>query len=577
MSRNSVYDRQYRTFSPNYISQDPYDSVKLYERNRDFVREKVSELPYSPRSKLKIEQTFDELLDHIHYIRKPDIIPYAYNNYSQNHEQISENFDRKYQEILEQLEKEKNYRLVLESENDSLKARMAYLVDIEKHNEDNRIRASRSSELQNEIDKLNTRINLLLNENEDLRRKISYSRDYSVNNNKYHEELEREGLKNQELLRKLKEFKSAYEELRITYGHDVSSLKEKYDNLYEEKMRVETWLRDLNDKHGQFLKECKCCRNSEQEYRNSQRTLREPERNQRNISYKEDFKYQNKEPERVLKASVCSMENKPKHIGFYEKSINDNEKSAQNNTQDKDKNDQQILSKPHESVFKYENEQNKNTQRTNDKNQRPASCKANPDSAGRYIEREEIQENIRQMKNEYRDQLKKIPSDKSNGVSDARIKDIEERLYSLQEKLAEQTAVNEKILKPKPKTKNSPVILTQRTPKSKGSTPTQERKFSPYITYNSNTSQKTPNRRSSVRKADIEINSGDGKNISTPERIKQNNGNYGGRSRNFTSREDFCSPDSRPLSQSRAYENEPECKTCIRKHGEGWAKSPIKQ
>lgn len=574
MSRNSVYDRQYRTFSPNYISQDPYDSAKLYERHRDLVREKVSELPNSPRSKLKIEQTFEDLLDHIYYTRKPDIIPYPYYNYSQNHEQISENHERKYQEIFEQLEKEKNFRLILESENDSLKVRMSYLTDIERQYEDSRIRATRSTELQTEIDQLNIRINLLLNENEDLRRKASYSREYSANNSKYQEELEREALKNQELLRKLKDFKVSYEEVRRTYVHDVNGQKEKFDNLYEEKMQVESWLRDLSDKYEHLLKEYNHYKDSEQQYRNSQRNVREYERNQRDTSFKEDQKYQNKEPEKVLKASVSPVE-KSRQTGFYERPLADKEKSS---VSVQEKNGQQILLKSRDNVFHDENEENNHIQRVDNRNPRSASNKPEPDKAAKRIENEEIQENIRQMKNEYREQLKKIPTDKPNGVSDARIKDIEERLYSLQEKLAEQTAVNQKILKPKPKSKNSPTVLSQRTPKSKNSTPTNDKKFSPYVTCNSNISQKTPNRTNSARKDDVEVNSCNGKDMQTPERIyKQTSGNYGRRSKNFTSRDDFCSQDSRPLSQGRNYEKDPECKTCIRKHGHDWARSPSKQ
>lgn len=107
MSRNSVYDRQYRTFSPNYISQDPYDSTNRIRSTETSSGEKLSELPNSPRSKLKIEQTFDDPLDHIYYTRKPDIIPYPYYNYNPNYEQTSENYERKYQETLQQLEKEK--------------------------------------------------------------------------------------------------------------------------------------------------------------------------------------------------------------------------------------------------------------------------------------------------------------------------------------------------------------------------------------------------------------------------------------------------------------------------------------
>ncbi|OMJ67730.1 hypothetical protein SteCoe_35023 [Stentor coeruleus] len=556
MSSNSVYNGQYRILPLNYISQDPYDSTKLYEQHRDLIREKVLALPNSPRSKLKIEKSFDDLLDYIHYSRKLHMDPYPY--YTQNHEQIPGNFDRKYQELLELLEKEKNFRLSLESENNNLKARIAYFGQVDKQYEDYKISAMKTSKLQNEIDQLNIRVKLLVNENEDLRRGILYNRENTVNNRRWKEELEREVLKNQGILRELKDFKAAYEELRLAYACDANNEKEKYDNLYGEKIQVESLLRDLNYKYKKLLNDYNCYRDSGQQYRNTQRSSKESGENQRDPDYKEDFKQQDKEPDKMLKASVNSSENSPKQIEFYERSSAKEVKPNEIKTQNNDGTSQKTLLKTYESTFHNEKEQDKPSQKPNNKSLKPTSKKPN-----NHIENKEIQENI-----------KKIPTIKQNSVPDTRIKEIEERLYSLQEKLSEQTAVNQKILKPN--TENPHINLAQ-TLKCKNSNPIQDKNFSPYATCNSNISQKSSNRRNSARKNDIEIDSHDEKKpINLEDIYRRNSGNNGRKSKIFTSREDFYSCGNLPLSQSKNYENAHQCKTCARKHGEDWARSSSK-
>ena len=92
MSKYSTFDKKFRSFSPQYFSDSPSDTESLFEKHRNLIHKQVSELPNSPRSKEKIEKTFEEMLKSIHFFRKPDIIPFPYLSFNKHEEKV-ENFE----------------------------------------------------------------------------------------------------------------------------------------------------------------------------------------------------------------------------------------------------------------------------------------------------------------------------------------------------------------------------------------------------------------------------------------------------------------------------------------------------
>ena len=69
-------------------------------------------------------------------------------------------------------EKQKKEKNDLERENDSLRYRVRSLLDLENQFDEVRIKAGRFGELVTQVESLNTRIGILLDENEELRKVI---------------------------------------------------------------------------------------------------------------------------------------------------------------------------------------------------------------------------------------------------------------------------------------------------------------------------------------------------------------------------------------------------------------------
>ena len=250
MSNFSNFDAKLRSFSPQFTNSGYSDGQGLYEKHREIIHQQVSKLPNSPRSKNKIEQTFEEMLKSIHFFRKPDIIPFPY-----LHSEVQEEpeaTDHKYKNLLEELERERNLRKAAEKENETLRDKLAYLSEIESQYEVYRIESLKLTDLSTEIDKLNLKIKLLQEENEDLRKKIRTGYDSSLNLDRYSKELERQKEINNELLKQLAELRSAYEELRKTYTKDLNSQKFRYSKLTEEKNDLEAKFRETQEKLMSF-------------------------------------------------------------------------------------------------------------------------------------------------------------------------------------------------------------------------------------------------------------------------------------------------------------------------------------
>ncbi|OMJ80533.1 hypothetical protein SteCoe_19173 [Stentor coeruleus] len=567
MSKDSFFDNQYRLLLNKYSSQPSGDSKNLYEEHREIFHQEVSHLN-SPKSKLKIEQNFEELLKSIHFFRKPDIIPYPNLNLDHQAEENYEIIDTKYKKLQEEYEKEKTLRLALEREIENLKTRISYLIDIEKQYEDYRLKALKVIEFQGELDKLNLKIKLLLDENEDLRRKLSQSRDYMANNAKYQQELERESTRNSELLRQLKEFKDAYEELRCSYAKDVSIQKERYDRIYDEKMQSELRLKEFRDKYEKLSREHyqNYYRDSERVYRNedwyirdSEGKIREPERfRATDRPFRDEIFFQESE------RSLASFGSPGRDYGLGK---------------DEPFKIQEIENKKPElgvKNFGCLERNNEDNYRLDDleKTQSPAGDKNKDKPAEKGLD-DSIQKKIKRIKHEYRDRFakleKKLNSDKPENISDARLKKIEDRVTTLHEKLANQPTINDKALKPK----ISP-ILSLKTPTSRGSTPTKDRNFSPYITWQSVNSTQTPKRDSFINSKDPDNKGRLLRNAFSPEiSFKKSpiRGNIS-RGRRSPNRNEQQSPSSRSLSRKKFYENHAECETCVKRHGHEWAKSP---
>lgn len=442
-----TFENKIRQSSPQHMDRRDLDSSDLYEKHRKMIHQQVSELPNSPKSKTKIEQTFEEMLKSVHFFRKPDIIPFPYLNLDRPQEEPSIPSDTALKDLQEELERERNLRKAAEKENQALKDRLGYLLDIEKQYEEYRLKYLKLSELTQEIDKLNSKIRVLLDENEDLRRKIRGGYENNLNSTRLQKELEFEREKNSDLLKQLNEVKQAYEDLRKIYAKDIHTQKEKYEKLYDEKIQLEVRLRE-----------------------------------------------------------------------------------------------------------------------TKELNTRPDNF---------YPQDDEIQAKIRNMKNDYKNKLKrleqKLDPGKPDDQSELRLKEIEDRLANLQGKLAEQmgkgsyppvgsqtsrgSTPNRERNSPLTTWKSSSRFSPQRYPKTVNSVPDVYPTREKVIKYKIEDRNKSPNR---------------GKLSSSPKRFASSSGK-GSPFRNTQS-----SPSGRSTSRTKLTEHRHECETCIRRHGHEWARSPGK-
>ena len=248
MSKYSTFETKFRSSSPQYLTQQTSDSSNFYEKQRELIHQQISQLPNSPRSKRKIEQTFEEMLKSVHFFRKPDIIPFPYLNLDHPHGESTETPDTGLKDLQDELEKERNLRKAAEKENEALKDRLAYLTDIERQYEEYRLKSLKLSELNLEVEKLNGKIRVLLDENEDLRRKIRGGYENNLNLSRLQKDLEKEKERNSELLKKLNEANQAYEDLRRAYAKDIHTQKELFDKLYNEKIQLEVRMREMREK-----------------------------------------------------------------------------------------------------------------------------------------------------------------------------------------------------------------------------------------------------------------------------------------------------------------------------------------
>ena len=188
MSNYSNFDAKFRSFSPKFTSSGFSEVQGHYEKHRETTYQQVSRLPNTPRSRNRVEQTFEIMLKSNHFFKKPDIIPFPYLN-TEVQEDSTESTDHKYKDLLEELEREKNMRKAAEKENETLRDKLAYLSEVESKYEEYRLKFLKISDLTSEIEKLNLKIKLLQEENEDLRRKIRGSYDNNLNFDKLSKDL----------------------------------------------------------------------------------------------------------------------------------------------------------------------------------------------------------------------------------------------------------------------------------------------------------------------------------------------------------------------------------------------------
>lgn len=242
MSTDLNINPKKRSFSPSYLhTQSPNETSPLFTKHKELIRQTISELPNSPKSKAKLEQTLEDLLKSVHYFQKPDIIPYPYPDFSSSESKLK--LDLKLQEALNALAQEQKQRTRLENENENLKQRLASLLEIESKYEEYRIKALKLTETNNEVEKLNIRIKILLDENQELRKKVKI---YDAGlGNKGIKELEIEKELNLKLKQQLIDTQEAYDELRQTYMQDVDSQRSRFQKLYSEKNLLDKEIRDI--------------------------------------------------------------------------------------------------------------------------------------------------------------------------------------------------------------------------------------------------------------------------------------------------------------------------------------------
>lgn len=212
-----------------------------FEANREKLGLMGSCQVNSPRSRKRIEQTFEETLKSTYFFKKPDIVPFPYLN-TEVQEPSIESTDHKYKDLLEELEREKNMRKAAEKENETLRDKLSYLSDLESQYEVYHLKSLKIPDLTLEIEKLNLKIKLLQEENEELRRKIRGTYDNNLHLASLCKDLEKQKQINDELLKQLSDLKDTYEDLRKSYTKEIKSQKARFSKLSQEKNDLESKL-----------------------------------------------------------------------------------------------------------------------------------------------------------------------------------------------------------------------------------------------------------------------------------------------------------------------------------------------
>lgn len=226
-------------------------SYDLYTEHQQVLREQTSKLPQTPKTKAQIQSQFEDLLQALHFLNKPDIVPHvsidpeddhSLNRSSpfcqqceslENHLKREEKENQKLKDEIRQLKTEANRWSKLDEECKNIQQKLRNL------NENELRLKQQNSEFSREIEKLrkepayNDTVFYELQELQNRNRKLE---------KQLIENIPPEPLETEDIICLRKDYETlqrAYRGLEETYSKDMKALTEKYTTVFAKNSALE--------------------------------------------------------------------------------------------------------------------------------------------------------------------------------------------------------------------------------------------------------------------------------------------------------------------------------------------------
>lgn len=251
MSSLSLYDRDHVLNCPICRPKGGAHYLDRYESYFKLIQNEISLLSISYQSKLRLEQTVEDVLRSMSQSLRP-AEPYPVPDYRYQEKYL--NLEDNYKSLLYDYEKERNLRLELESEIISIRNQNSLLNQSQQDCQINHVSIHRITELNSEIEKLKSRLVLVQEENQQIiiqKREID---ELTSKTRSVQSELDKNNRRNSQILQELAHYKDLYSNFKNEYSKDSNSLNERFEKVLREKEILQDQVQDLKERNKRLVK-----------------------------------------------------------------------------------------------------------------------------------------------------------------------------------------------------------------------------------------------------------------------------------------------------------------------------------
>jgi hypothetical protein len=253
MSSLPLYERDHTYNCPICRPKAPSQYLGRYESYLSLIKSEISMLPLPYQSKLNLEQTIEDILYSIYSSKAPsEQVPISINDYRSQEKLL--NLEQKYSSLLYDYEKERNYRLDLETELSSLQSRVIHLTQVSQDCSEKHVSALKVTDLNSEIEMLKRRLQDALQENHELRNQKKINDELKFNHRELQGEVDKKDKRISQVLQDLAHYKDLYLNFRDGFSKDSTSVNQRYEKIVQEKMQIEEELRETKEKYKRLAK-----------------------------------------------------------------------------------------------------------------------------------------------------------------------------------------------------------------------------------------------------------------------------------------------------------------------------------
>ena len=251
MSSLSLYDRDHVLNCPICRPKGANQYLDRFESYFKLIQNEISLLSISYQSKLRLEQTVEDVLRSMSQSLRP-AEPYAVPDYRYQEKYL--NLEDKYKSLLYDYEKERSLRLELESENISIRSQISLSNQSQQDCQLNHVSVHRVTELNSEVERLKSRLAALQEENKQIAIHKRDNDELSSQTRALQSDLEKLNRRNSQVLQELAHYKDLYSNFKNEYSKDSSSLNERFEKALREKEVLQDQVQDLRERNKRLVK-----------------------------------------------------------------------------------------------------------------------------------------------------------------------------------------------------------------------------------------------------------------------------------------------------------------------------------